>query len=65
WVEADDCTKKEIAPMAASAAWGLAQWDNMAEYISVMSDSNADGTFYHAVLAIHTNQFEKGAGGWG
>ena len=51
--------KKEIAPLAAAAAFNLFHWDLMEEYVSAMSPDLPDRSFYRAVLAVHRNQFQK------
>ena len=50
--------KREIAPLAAAAAWGLGQWDLMDNYLDAMKSYSPDRSFFGAILAIHRNQFQ-------
>ena len=51
--------RREIAPMAAAAAWSLNDWDSMDNYISTMKADSPDRAFYRAILSVHQNQFPK------
>lgn len=51
--------KKEIAPLAAAAAFNLFHWEMMEEHVGAMSSDLPDRSFYRAVLAVHRNQFQK------
>lgn len=59
WDTANTDTKRSIAPLAAAAAWGLGQWDDMDGYIRVMSPQLPDKAFFSAILCLHRNSFEK------
>lgn len=59
WTHQGPEAKREIAPLAASAAFNLFHWDNMEEYVGAMSPDLPDRPFYRAVLAVHRNQFQK------
>ncbi|KAF8519025.1 phosphatidylinositol 3-kinase [Hysterangium stoloniferum] len=61
WVGAGNDGRREIAPLAAAAAWSLREWDRMDEYIGVMPNDSPDRSFYRAILAVHRNQFTKAA----
>ena len=54
---AADGRQKQIAPLAAAAAWGLAQWELVDKYMSAMP-SSPDRAFFGAILSIHRDQFE-------
>ncbi|KAF2097118.1 FAT-domain-containing protein [Rhizodiscina lignyota] len=58
WNHASNEVRKTIAQLAASAAWGLGQWELMDNYLSIMKSSSPDKSFFAAILAIHRNQFE-------
>ncbi|KAI0078720.1 phosphatidylinositol 3-kinase [Panus rudis PR-1116 ss-1] len=62
WSLASHDDKREIAPMAAAAAWSLHDWDAMEDYIAIMKPDSADRPFYRAILAVHQNQFPKALG---
>ncbi|RWS29930.1 hypothetical protein B4U80_02742 [Leptotrombidium deliense] len=57
WPKAKDEDKQRMARMAAAAAWGLSQWDDMEEYTSNMKKDSTESSFYQAVLAIHKEQY--------
>ncbi|KAJ1381615.1 Tetratricopeptide-like helical domain superfamily [Sesbania bispinosa] len=38
WTPAEPLARLEMAPMAASAAWNMGEWDQMAEYVSRLDD---------------------------
>lgn len=44
--------------LAAVAAWGLQDWEQMQEYVQCMPEDTQDGSFYRAVLAVHHGEFE-------
>ncbi|KAH9940814.1 atypical/PIKK/FRAP protein kinase [Epithele typhae] len=59
WSSATIEDRREVAPMAAAAAWALNEWESMDEYIQTMKPDSADRPFYRAILAVHQNQFPK------
>ncbi|KAM7482395.1 hypothetical protein LguiB_006978 [Lonicera macranthoides] len=40
WTPAEPAARLEMAPMAASAAWNLGEWDQMHEYVSRLDDGD-------------------------
>lgn len=46
-----------MAPLAAGAAWGLGQWDEIEKYIGVMKSQSPDKEFFDAILCLHRNNF--------
>lgn len=44
--------------LAAVAAWGLQDWEQMAEYVKCIPEETQDGSFYRAVLSVHHSDFE-------
>ncbi|GAB2247138.1 hypothetical protein Droror1_Dr00007020 [Drosera rotundifolia] len=52
WTPAEPAARLEMAPMAASAAWNMGEWDQMAEYVSRLDDG--DETKLH-VLRNNSN----------
>ncbi|XP_042517087.1 serine/threonine-protein kinase TOR isoform X2 [Macadamia integrifolia] len=40
WTPAEPAARLEMAPMAASAAWNMVEWDQMAEYVSRLDDGD-------------------------
>lgn len=59
WANASYEDRREIAPMAAAAAWSLNEWDQMDDYIATMKLDSPDRAFYRAILSVHQNQFPK------
>lgn len=59
WANASNDDRREIAPMAAAAAWSLREWDSMDDYIATMAGDSPDRSFYKAILSVHRNQFPK------
>ncbi|GBE86637.1 Serine/threonine-protein kinase tor2 [Sparassis crispa] len=59
WAKASHEDRREIAPMAAAAAWSLNDWDSMEDYLATMKPDSADRPFYRAILSVHQNQFPK------
>ncbi|KAK2463572.1 hypothetical protein APHAL10511_004323 [Amanita phalloides] len=59
WGSANHEEQREIAPMAAAAAWSLHEWESMDNYIQTMKGDSPDRAFYRAILSVHQNQFPK------
>lgn len=59
WTRATNDMKRKIAPLAAAASWGLAQWEHMDTYISVLKHDSADRAWFRSILSIHRGQFHK------
>ncbi|KAJ7718399.1 phosphatidylinositol 3-kinase [Mycena maculata] len=59
WPHANHEDRRQIAPMAAAAAWSLSEWDLMDSYIATMRSDSPDRSFYRAILSVHHNQFPK------
>ncbi|KAI6023936.1 hypothetical protein PISMIDRAFT_679672 [Pisolithus microcarpus 441] len=59
WTSASCEERREIAPMAAAAAWSLHDWEAMDDYIGGMRVDSPDRAFYRAILSVHQNQFPK------
>lgn len=59
WTRANGDMKRKIAPLAAAASWGLAQWDSMDTYITVLKHDSADRAWFRSILSIHRGQFHK------
>jgi len=50
WLRADKVIKKKMAPLAAAAAWNLAKWAPMEEYISAIPDSTVSPSYYLQIM---------------
>ena len=59
WPDVSDDTRKDMARMAAAAAWGLGNWESMEEYTCMIPRETQDGAFYRAVLALHQDHFQQ------
>ncbi|PSN67313.1 ARM repeat-containing protein [Corynespora cassiicola Philippines] len=58
WSNATQEYRKAIAPLAATAAWGLGKFADMDSYLSVMKEQSPDRAFFASILNIHNNRFE-------
>jgi serine/threonine-protein kinase mTOR len=58
WQEANGEQKRQMAALAAAAAWGRGQWDLVDPYLSALKEDSADRSFFGAVLSLHRNSFE-------
>ncbi|XP_048736860.2 serine/threonine-protein kinase mTOR-like [Ostrea edulis] len=58
WGTSSDENRTNMARMAASAAWGLGQWDSMEEYMCLIPRNSYNGAFYRAVFALHTENYQ-------
>lgn len=59
WNNSSNEIRRAVAPLAAAASWGLAQWEKMDTYISVMKPESPDRSFFDSILSIHRNNFDK------
>lgn len=57
WPKMSDEEKFKAARLAAAAAWGMNEWDSMANYVSFLPENTQDGAFYRAVLNIHKGDY--------
>ncbi|KAF2871907.1 armadillo-type protein [Massariosphaeria phaeospora] len=58
WANASQEYRKAIAPLAATAAWGLGKFADMDSYLSVMKEQSPDRAFFASILNIHNDRFE-------
>ena len=56
WVNAGPEDRRQMAPLAAAAAWSLGQWDLMDEFISAMRSDSSERSFFRAILYVHGSQ---------
>ncbi|CAL8095011.1 unnamed protein product [Calicophoron daubneyi] len=60
WDQVNDSMRTRMAPLACSAAWATNSWDRMERYLSALpTDHNFDGSFYRAILAIHSDKYSE------
>ncbi|KAL1936471.1 hypothetical protein VTP01DRAFT_605 [Rhizomucor pusillus] len=59
WIHAPPENRKSMAPLAAAAAWGMGQWEQMEEYIALLKPESPDKTFFRAILAMHRNRYAE------
>lgn len=59
WPHVSMDMRRKISPLAAAASWGMAEWEAMDDYISVMKHDSADRAWFRAVLNVHRGQFTK------
>eukprot|EP00117_Sycon_ciliatum_P022702 scpid3014/ scgid19501/ Serine/threonine-protein kinase mTOR; FK506-binding protein 12-rapamycin complex-associated protein 1; FKBP12-rapamycin complex-associated protein; Mammalian target of rapamycin; Mechanistic target of rapamycin; Rapamycin and FKBP12 target 1; Rapamycin target protein 1 len=58
WPTIGEDAQQKMARMAASASWGIANWQSMDAYACMIPPDSYDGAFYRSVIAIHDNQFD-------
>eukprot|EP01117_Protostelium_nocturnum_P014316 TRINITY_DN5444_c0_g1_i3.p1 TRINITY_DN5444_c0_g1~~TRINITY_DN5444_c0_g1_i3.p1 ORF type:complete len:2209 (+),score=787.54 TRINITY_DN5444_c0_g1_i3:161-6787(+) len=61
WKDSSQSVKKKAAPCASSCAWNMGNWDLMAKYVDGIEHNSVESGFFHSVLAIHNEEFEKAA----
>lgn len=59
WKSASNDVRRQLAPLAAAAAWGVAEWEKMDSYISVMKSESPDRSYFSSILNIHRNNFDE------
>lgn len=58
WQNMNSDEQYKSARLAAAAAWGLKEWENMSKYVNCLPENTQDGAFYRAVLAIHNGNWD-------
>lgn len=58
WATASQEYRKAIAPLAATAAWGLGKFTDMDAYLGVMKEQSPDRAFFASILNIHNRRFD-------
>ncbi|ORY17763.1 armadillo-type protein [Clohesyomyces aquaticus] len=58
WESATPEYRKAIAPLAATASWGLGKFADMDKYLKIMKEHSPDRAFFASILNIHNNRFE-------
>ena len=56
WSE-EESVRREIAPLAAQAAWMRSKWSDMARYLDCMEEGRIETDFLHAVLAVEKDDW--------
>ncbi|PWN54196.1 putative TOR1-1-phosphatidylinositol 3-kinase [Violaceomyces palustris] len=56
WVDAGKEDRRQMAPLAAAAAWSLGDWETMEDYISAMRSDSSERSFYRAIHHVHRSQ---------
>ncbi|MCJ1297117.1 phosphatidylinositol kinase- protein kinase tor1, partial [Xylographa carneopallida] len=56
WSE-EESVRREIAPLAAQAAWMRGKWADMARYLACMEEGRIETDFLHAVLAVEKDDW--------
>ena len=52
--------RRQVAPLAARAAWSLTEWTDMKDYVQYVPYDTYDGAFFRAVLSIHDGALRQG-----
>lgn len=58
WLHFPESGREKMSRVAAAAAWGLKQWQQMSVYVECIPRDTMDGAFYRAVLSVHGEQYE-------
>eukprot|EP01132_Coremiostelium_polycephalum_P002833 gene2833-3519_t len=58
WKYANESTRMAIAPLASAASWNLSQWEEMNEYVKILSPSSVEFYFYKSILEIHRDNYQ-------
>lgn len=58
WANASQDYRKAIAPLAATAAWGLGKFADMDSYLGVMKEQSPDRAFFASIVNIYNGRFE-------
>ncbi|KAI3435635.1 hypothetical protein D9Q98_001694 [Chlorella vulgaris] len=65
WVRVEPHVRREMAPIAAHAAWQLGDWRAMRQYVDVVvhgqSAGGAEGAFLSAVISIKNQEYAAAA----
>ncbi len=61
WANSSPEVQRRIAPLATTAAWGIAKWDAMDSYLQSIKRNSPDRSFFGAILALHRNQYREAA----
>ncbi|KDD76204.1 FAT domain-containing protein, partial [Helicosporidium sp. ATCC 50920] len=62
WNHLEPQVRRELAPIAAHAAWQLGDWMHMQQYvdiINVQASNNSEGAFLSAVLDVRHKDYDK------
>lgn len=60
WTRAESHVRRDMAGLAAHAAWHMGDWDEMAQYTNEMRTSDSStGSFLSAVQAVHNQDFAR------
>lgn len=59
WGKLDPGTKKNVAPLAATAVWMLGKWGEIEKYASALSKDTKEYEFLNTILNIHSNNFNN------
>ncbi|CAG9112203.1 unnamed protein product [Plutella xylostella] len=57
WDTMSDDMRKKSAKIAATAAWGLQEWEPLKKHVELVPESTQDGALFRAILAIHNSQW--------
>lgn len=57
WNKVNHETRKNIAPLAAGAVWGLNHWDMMEQYVNHIAPNTFEREYFDAVFSVYRNNF--------
>lgn len=57
WETSSPEARRAVAPLAAAAAWGLGEWEEMDRYVRVIRSESPDRSFFNSILCLHRSNF--------
>lgn len=57
WDSSSHEARRAVAPLAAAAAWGLGEWEQMDKYVRVIRPESPDRSFFNSILFLHRGNF--------
>lgn len=61
WRSSSMEARRVVAPLAAAAAWGLGEWEQMDTYVAVIKADSPDRSFFNSILSLHRADVEQTA----
>lgn len=59
WDYSSPEARRAVAPLAAAAAWGLGEWEQMDRYVRVIRPESPDRSFFNSILCLHRGNFNE------
>ena len=60
WARSEDAgVRRELAPLAAAAAWRLGRWEFMEHYVQAMDEEGTECNFFRAIVGVRRREFDR------